>query len=171
MFPTSNPSGRTNAFEENMTANRLVRDAKLDYEMGKLDEAENLLKSALELDPENAAAKYYLGLVQAIQVTQNYSNRAGPERNCGQTKSNTVFDQFGPFDGVPLGQVVQKLGEAIKQDGIRLTIASGSDSSPAVTIDPATGMPVKQTEPAATDAKPITIHLFPAMENAHCWTP
>ena len=166
VLTTSNPSGRTNAFEENMTADRLVRDAKLDYEMGKLDEAENLLKSALELDSENAAAKYYLGLVQAMHQSPKII-QTGPGRKEIVAKLNQIrLDQFGPFDGVTLGQVVQNLGEAIKQDGIRLTIASGSDSSPAVTIDPATGMPVKQTEPAATDAKPITIHLFPAMENA-----
>jgi beta-lactamase regulating signal transducer with metallopeptidase domain len=50
---------------------QLVQDAKLDYEMGKLNEAERLLNSALRLDAENAAARYYLGLVAAAWQRQN----------------------------------------------------------------------------------------------------
>ncbi|MGD0087279.1 MAG: M56 family metallopeptidase [Verrucomicrobiota bacterium] len=74
------------------------------------------------------------------------------------------LDRFGPFEDLTLEQVVQNLSEVAKPQGIRFTIASGSNSSP-VTIDPVTGMPAKQTELVTSDAKPVTIHLFPGMEN------
>ncbi len=64
-----NLSSRTNAVDAKVAASKLVQDGKLDYEMGKLDDAEKSLKSALAIDPENAAAKYYLGLVQSAGQT------------------------------------------------------------------------------------------------------
>ncbi|HEY5232592.1 MAG TPA: tetratricopeptide repeat protein, partial [Verrucomicrobiae bacterium] len=42
----------------------LVRDGKLLFEMGKLEEANVKLNEALKLDPDNEAAFYYLNLVQ-----------------------------------------------------------------------------------------------------------
>ena len=42
----------------------LVQDGRLFYEMGKLDEAEAKLNQAVALDPDNAAAYYYLNLIQ-----------------------------------------------------------------------------------------------------------
>ena len=55
-------------------ADKLVQDAKLDYEMGHLDEAVFKLKEALALDFTNSGAKYYLGLVrQKVQKLNGYS--------------------------------------------------------------------------------------------------
>ncbi len=45
-------------------AGTLVRDGKLFYEMGKLDEAEVKLKEAVRLDPDSEGAFYYLNLVK-----------------------------------------------------------------------------------------------------------
>ncbi len=45
-------------------ANTLVRDGQMLYEMGELEQAEAKLGQALELDPDNTGAYYYLNLVQ-----------------------------------------------------------------------------------------------------------
>ena len=45
-------------------ADTLVRDGKLLYEMGKLEEAEAKLQQALRLDPDNLGAFYYLNLIK-----------------------------------------------------------------------------------------------------------
>jgi beta-lactamase regulating signal transducer with metallopeptidase domain len=52
-------------------AKTLLRDGKLLYEMGKSDEAEIKLKSAIALEPENATAKYYLQLVSTQKLTSS----------------------------------------------------------------------------------------------------
>ena len=48
---------------EKTEAGTLLQDGKLLWEMDKLTEAEAKLKKALELDPQNYAAAYYLSLV------------------------------------------------------------------------------------------------------------
>jgi type II secretory pathway component GspD/PulD (secretin)/beta-lactamase regulating signal transducer with metallopeptidase domain len=48
-------------------ASTLVQDGKLLYEMGKLDEAEGKLKLAMENDPHDEAALYYLNLVSVAK--------------------------------------------------------------------------------------------------------
>jgi beta-lactamase regulating signal transducer with metallopeptidase domain len=161
---TNNFSNSPTVIEEKAKADRLVQDARLLYEKGKFNEAEKLLKSALALDSENGAAKYYLELTQVARQASGII-QTGPARREILAKLNQIhLARFGPFDGLTLDQVVQNLNDAVKQDGIRLTIASGSNSSPA-TIDPVTGRPAKQTELVTADAKPVTIHLFPGMEN------
>ncbi|MDW8309358.1 MAG: hypothetical protein RMK20_08285, partial [Verrucomicrobiales bacterium] len=52
------------AQKERIEANTLVQDARLLLESGKLDEAEAKLKQAVQLDPENRAAYYYLSLLK-----------------------------------------------------------------------------------------------------------
>ena len=44
-----------------------VQDGKVFYEIGKLVEAEAKFKAALKLNPDNAAANYYLNLINAAQ--------------------------------------------------------------------------------------------------------
>lgn len=145
-------------------SNILVADGKVLYEMGKFDEAEDRLKSALALNSENGAAKYYLELVHAARQASGIT-QTGPDRKGNLAKMNQIhLIRFGPFDGLTLDQVVQNLGEAIKQKGILLTIASNSNSGPA-SIDPAIGLEFRQTELTTTDARSVTIHLFPALEN------
>lgn len=48
----------------NVDSNTLVQDAAVLMEAGKLDEADAKLKEALQLNPENRAAYYYLDLVK-----------------------------------------------------------------------------------------------------------
>ena len=49
---------------EKTDANTLVRDGKMLYEMGKLEEAEEKLQEALKLDPDNEGGFYYLNLAK-----------------------------------------------------------------------------------------------------------
>ena len=51
------------AQEAKIRAGTLVQDGKLRYEMGYLDQAEVRLKEAIQLDPKNEAAYYYLKLI------------------------------------------------------------------------------------------------------------
>ncbi len=66
----TNVDQKENAANRAIEASRLVQNAKLDYEMGKFDEAEKLLTSALALAPENQAAHYYLNLVKQARYGQ-----------------------------------------------------------------------------------------------------
>ena len=56
--------------EDKVKASTLVRDGKLFYEMGKLDEADAKLKQALRQDPQNEAGLYYLNLVSQAKFTK-----------------------------------------------------------------------------------------------------
>ena len=49
---------------EKVTAGTLAQDGKMLFEMGHIDEAEAKLKQALNIDPENRAAVYYLNLIR-----------------------------------------------------------------------------------------------------------
>ena len=174
--PTQSTAGNPAGFAEraratipdNMSSARdLVRDGKLLYEMGKFDEAEVKLNAALALNPDDGAAHYYLNLVQVAKADWRAGivlTQPGPKEILA--KLNAIhLNRFGPFDGLTLEQVVRHLGKAIEQEGIHLTIASGSNSPLTANIDPLTGLPPGQREPIQADAKPITIKLFPAMEN------
>ncbi len=55
---------QTNSDNSITNAAILVRDGKLLYEMGKLDAAEDKLRAAMQLDPDNVGASYYLNLIQ-----------------------------------------------------------------------------------------------------------
>ncbi|HEY5480215.1 MAG TPA: hypothetical protein VIL39_01920, partial [Verrucomicrobiae bacterium] len=56
--------------EEQVKASTLVHDAKLLYEMNKLEEADVKLKLALQEDPHNSAALYYLNLVSEAKFAR-----------------------------------------------------------------------------------------------------
>ena len=53
-----------------LEAGTLVRDGKLFYEMGKLDEAEVKFSEAIKLNPDNAGAIYYLSLIQQAKFAR-----------------------------------------------------------------------------------------------------
>jgi tetratricopeptide (TPR) repeat protein len=47
----------------------LLEDAKLTFEMGKLDDAKQKFQKVLEIEPDNATARYYLAQIQRSQTT------------------------------------------------------------------------------------------------------
>jgi tetratricopeptide (TPR) repeat protein len=47
----------------------LLEDAKLSFEMGKLDDAKQKFKKVLEIEPDNVTARYYLAQIQRSQPT------------------------------------------------------------------------------------------------------
>jgi len=149
------------------SAGDLVRDGKLLYEMGKLDEAETKLVAALALDPGNAAARYYMNLVQAAKSGQRtgiIQTQAGRKEIVD--KLNRIrFDQV-IYDELPLSEVIRQLSEQTRlrdpeKKGINFLINPNPDN-PA-NINPATGLPEAVTPPAATatplDQLVITLNL------------
>jgi len=56
--------------KEKIEAATMVQDGRLLLELGKLDEAETKLKEAMNLDPENRAAFYYLSLVKEAHYSE-----------------------------------------------------------------------------------------------------
>ena len=61
--------------ETNLRAMTLVQNGKLLYEMGQLDEAEKVLLQALDLEPANTAAPYYLDLLKEARYATDARNR------------------------------------------------------------------------------------------------
>jgi len=62
--------------KDKISSATLVQDAKLYYEMGKLDEAEAKLRAALALDPDNQAAYYYQNLVKQARYSRESHQHA-----------------------------------------------------------------------------------------------
>jgi type II secretory pathway component GspD/PulD (secretin)/beta-lactamase regulating signal transducer with metallopeptidase domain len=83
--PVSDSTIGTNAAE----SAQLVRDGKLLYEMGKLDDAEAKMRAALALNPDTQAAHYYLDLIaQSRQApTQQEPKIIYPAPNSSQTNA------------------------------------------------------------------------------------
>lgn len=63
---------------ERLRNSTLIEDARLLIELGRLAEAEKLLKRSLEEDPENRPAHYYLQLIHANSRTIVGDYRPGP---------------------------------------------------------------------------------------------
>jgi Flp pilus assembly secretin CpaC/tetratricopeptide (TPR) repeat protein len=59
----------------NLQAETLVQNGKLLYEMGQLDEAEKVLLQALNLEPANTAAPYFLDLLKEARYMTDARNR------------------------------------------------------------------------------------------------
>jgi hypothetical protein len=54
------------------TTAAMVEDARLLYEMGRLDDAQRKLQAVFEIEPDNQKAQYYLALVHRSQeLSQN----------------------------------------------------------------------------------------------------
>jgi beta-lactamase regulating signal transducer with metallopeptidase domain len=153
-----------NTVDKKIEAGQFVQDAKLDYEMGKLDAAERLLKSALLVDAENNAAKYYLGLVQSARQTPRVIKTNEGRQEIIQ-KLKTIRLDSVVFEAVPLGGIVRILHEQSKildpdRRGINFMINPNPDQIAAPIIDPLTGLPT--TNRAVIDSgltlTPITIN-------------
>jgi tetratricopeptide (TPR) repeat protein len=61
---------------QKVDAATLVQDGKVLYEMGKLDDAEQKLREAVKMDPDNRAAFYYLNLVAEANYARNAADHA-----------------------------------------------------------------------------------------------
>jgi type II secretory pathway component GspD/PulD (secretin)/beta-lactamase regulating signal transducer with metallopeptidase domain len=161
---TTNFSSGTNSIEEKMkAANRLVQDGKLLYEMGKFAEAEVKLNAALSLDSENAAARYYLGLVQAARQTQEVIKTSEGRQTIMQKLKIIRLDRVA-FDAVPLGEIIGTLSvESKKNDPDRRGINYLLNPHPKT--DPGTGLPVAINDVPAADLLSLPITISPALIN------
>ena len=155
-------------FENKSKADSLVQDGKLDYEMGKLDEAEVKLKSALALDSGNATAKYYSGLVQAARQSPKFI-KTSEGRQAIMQKLKTIRLDRVAFDAMPLSEVIRSLSaESYKQDpdrqGINFLL---NPNQPDVTpkIDPITGLPTATNAVPAADLLSLPITISQALTN------
>lgn len=151
--------------DTNMPSGDLVREAKLDYEMGKLDEAEKLLASVLAREPQNQGAHYYMNLVQAAKTNQPTGMiRTSTGREKIVRKLNRIqFDRFGPYAGLPLSEIVRALNQQTAEfdsdkTGIHFFMAGNSDGRQP-TIDANTGLPSKNTDPTGADINSVIINI------------
>jgi type II secretory pathway component GspD/PulD (secretin) len=158
----------------NIPSGNLVRDAKVDYEMGKFDEAGNLLTSALAREPENQEAHYYMVLVQTAKANRQWLSgiaRTSPGRKDIVDKLNRIrFDQVSWPDGLPLSEVLRNLSDQTKlhdpdKKGINFTFhtnapaasAATASADGATTINPTTGLP--EATPADVAVNPSSINV------------
>ncbi|HEY3763376.1 MAG TPA: hypothetical protein VGN23_16645 [Verrucomicrobiae bacterium] len=79
-------------------ADTLVRDGKLLYESGKFDDAEVKFKQALELDPDNSGAFYYVNLLKQAE----YSREQHASTTLFQDKMVQVSKAWNPKVGIGL---------------------------------------------------------------------
>ena len=59
---------------DRVTASTLVQDGKVFYEMGKFNEAEIKLHQAIDIDPDNTTASYYLNLIKQDRIHRDMVN-------------------------------------------------------------------------------------------------
>ncbi len=81
---------------DNTAAATLVQDGKMLYEMGKFEEAEVKLKQALEKNPDDQGAFYYLNLVEQAYYDREEHNRTSEQ----QKKMVDVQKQWVPPIGI-----------------------------------------------------------------------
>ncbi len=198
--------------QEKVKANTLVQDGKLLYEMGKLDEAEAKLQKAINADPLNDAAYYYLNLIREQRYHEAQNRRDITSRMAmvdvetawadskkrdllpqpnpyartnlsftskGAQRIRRKLDQIhldvvGPWDNLPLSEVVKFLSEqAKKRDpesaGINFIINPNSEAPAAApgagAIDPNTGLPTAAAPAEAVDVGATQIKLNPPLSD------
>ena len=173
---TSDFDRKENVPDKVVEADRLVRDAKLLYEMGKFDDAGNLLASALTREPENQEAHYYMDLVQTAKANRQWLSgivRTSPGRKDIVDKLNRIrFDQVSWPDGLPLSEVLRNLSDQTRlrdpdKKGINFTFHTNAPAASAVTasadgttaINPITGLPEATSADVAVDASSINVKL------------
>ncbi|MGA9779840.1 MAG: M56 family metallopeptidase [Limisphaerales bacterium] len=153
------------------SANGLVRDAKVLFEMGKFDEAEERLKSALTLEPENQAAQYYMNLVQACKANRRTGmiQNSAARRNILDKLNRIQLDQFGPNIRWPLKEVVRELnqmatGLASGKSGIHFFTAENFDGHQPM-IDSNTRLPAKDSGTKGMDINSIIVTIDPPLRS------
>jgi beta-lactamase regulating signal transducer with metallopeptidase domain len=93
---------------------KIVQAAKLNYEMGKLDEAAVEFIKALAADPDNADAKYYLGLIVRQRNGQPGKSPVGREDIIEKLRSIRL-DQVA-FAATPLSDVLRHLSQQARSN-------------------------------------------------------
>src|ERR1035437_10371208 len=183
-LPTS-----TNAasFEQKLTVSTLVQDGKLLYEMGKLNEAQAKLEQALDQDPQNQVAVYYLNLVRDARLKTPATNGevhptlnlyaltnkfSGDSRRAIMRKLDSIRLARVSFDELPLSEVARFLtDETRKSDpdklGVNFSIKPSGpvQAPPEASLDPVTGLPKPATPARAVDPSSITITIKPPLTN------
>ena len=105
-------------------ADTLVQNGKLLYEMGRLDEAEDKLRQAVQLDTSNKAAIYYLDLIAQARIqraapnhvsaTQTNLNFTGSGRQRIVNQLNLIRLDSVAFDNVSLDNALITLANKAK---------------------------------------------------------
>ena len=127
---SNNPTVATNVVDRKIESDKLVRDGKLLYEMGKFKDAEAKLKAALALNPDNQAAHYYLDLVAQSRrapkpqgprivypalegsATNLHGIRTSPGREMIYRKLNSLhLESVSWSNSLPLSEVIRYLAE------------------------------------------------------------
>lgn len=112
------------AISNKVDVNMRVQDAKLLYQMGKLEQAQKAFKEALDVDPNNHAAQYYMDLIKKSRVQPavngamelpNAIVSVNPERQKIFEKLKTIrFDRIS-YHNVPLEEVANDLTKRIHE--------------------------------------------------------
>ncbi len=139
----------------------LVQDGKLRYEMGKLDEAEKKLIFALQQDPREQAAYYYINLIKAARYKEKLQgNRTNvlfttSGRQRIYTKLDTLRLASAEFDGVPLSAVARTLmaeSKRVDPAGVGLNFIVARDARP---LDPVTRKPLHERTGKQADTEDV----------------
>ena len=151
-------SAKTN-IDANIHSSNSVQDAKVNYEMGKFDEAEKLLTSVLAREPGNQMAHYYLNLVQTAKAGRQ-TGMAVAVTQAGRKdivdKLNRIrFDQVSWPDGLSLDEALRNLSDQTKlrdpdKKGINFTFQTNATAASAATASP---------DGEAVDASSINVKL------------
>ena len=158
----NNPAVSTASTE----AKALVQDGKLLYEMGKLDEAEKQLSAALQKNPREQAAYYYLSLIKEARSNKRVIVPTSPGRKVLLGKLERTGLASVEFDNVPLADVVKFLVQQVRLSdpesvGINILLNPGG-SEPQ--LNPNTGL-LEATPSGQPDLARMTIRIKPALTN------
>ena len=115
-----------------VSVDSLVDGGKLYYEMGKIDEAEKRIRSALAIQADHEKAKYYLKLIE--------EKKARPYRS-GETlkKLEVIRVSSLQFQNIPLPDVLKQIVEASIQgdpEKLGINILSSVTNDVRVTVTP-----------------------------------
>jgi hypothetical protein len=111
---------------EEMVISQLVQDGKVLFQLGKLDEAEVKLRQALQSEPDNQAARYYLALIkdERAKLRERPIDSPSPEpknlpnapepRKSYEKLNGLTFDRIS-YPDLPLSEVVRKLSADVEQ--------------------------------------------------------
>jgi hypothetical protein len=125
--PAAEPSPDANQPAQKARVDELVQNAKVLFEMGKLDEAEAQLRRAITIDTQCQAAYYYLNLIREARTKSAQpplNGLGGPRLNLfnARTGRQAILAKLNrirlnqiAFDHLPLAEVVGILNLMVKE--------------------------------------------------------